>query len=196
MKRFLAFTLAILLSACASVAQSPSAPSALAWRHTGSTSYEPQFPGLGTQQTYASTSGEIDVYVYGLRRNDWAPGISDPQFAAHFERTVADVRLIAQRGLYTNLQVGTARDVMVSGQMFRAVSFRFSLNGKRILSTIYLTARNGQLLKYRVSIDAASGLDVDAVAQAFIEENLRSGHGLTTREVENIAVTGMYVHAA
>lgn len=41
-------------------------------------------------------------------------------------------------------------------------------------SAIYLTARNGYLLKYRVSIYAADSLDIVDVAESFIEENLRS----------------------
>jgi hypothetical protein len=183
MRRFRAFALGLLLAACAPVAQSPSAPSSLAWRHTGSTSFEPRYPGLGTAEHYASTWGVIDVYVYGLGRNDWAPGVNDPQFAAQFEETVDDVRQFAQHGVYVKLRVGATRDVVVSGQMFRCVSFRYSIDGKPILSATYLTARNGQLLKYRVSIGAASGLDVDAVAQAFIEENLRSGRVSSSRNV-------------
>jgi hypothetical protein len=183
MGRFLAFALGILLTACAPVAQSPSAPSSLAWRHTGSTSFEPQYPGLGTAEHYASAWGVIDVYVYGLGRSDWAPGVNDPQFASQFEETVDDVRQLAQHGVYGNLHVGATRDVMVSGQIFRSISFRYSINGKPILSATYLTARNGQLLKYRVSIYAVSGLDVEAVAQAFIAENLRSGQVLSSRNV-------------
>lgn len=172
MNRIFAFILAIFLAGCASIAQPPS----LTWLHVGNMSYESQVPGLGTSQRYESPAGKIDVYVYDLRRNDWKSGVSDPQFTAHFESTVNEVRLLAQRGLYTDLQVDAASDVMVSGNLFRTISFRFSFDGKPMISTTYLTAQNGHLLKYRVSIYAASGLDVAAVAQSFIEENLGSSH--------------------
>lgn len=184
MNRILTFILAIFLTACTSIAQPPSGPSSLAWEHTGSTSYEAQIPGLGTSERYASPAGWIDVYVYGLRRNDWKPGVSDPQFASHFESTVAEVRLYAQRGLYANLQIDAARDVVVAGNVFRTISFRFSRDSQPMISTTYLTAQNGQLLKYRVSIYAASGLDVAAAAQSFIEKNLRSGRSDSSHDVD------------
>lgn len=187
MNRIIAFILAIFLTACTSVGQLPSTPSSLSWQHIGSTSYESQIPGLGTSQRYTSPAGWIDVYVYGLRRNDWKSGVTDPQFAAHFESTVAEVRLYAQRGLYTNLQVDAVRDVAVSGSLFRTISFRFSRDSKPMISTTYLTAQNGQLLKYRVSIYATSGLDVSAVAQSFIEENLRSGHVSPSHNVAGVS---------
>lgn len=182
MNRVLAFVLSVILVGCASTAQPPRVVSSLEWRQVGGiTSYEQRFPGLGTSQRYESSAGWIDVYIYGLGRNDWTAGISDPQFAAHFESTVAEVRLYTQRGMYTNLQIGTFRDVPISGSVFRTIRFHFFRGGKPIASTTYLTAIGGQLLKYRVSIYATSGLDVDTVARSFIEENLRSGPSIRSR---------------
>jgi len=176
MSRLLTFAFFIFLTGGTSIAieQPPSAPPSLTWQHVGSKSYESQFPGLGTSQRYESPAGYIDVYVYSLGRNDWKPGVSDSQFAGHFESTVTEVRTLAQRGLYTNLQMDAIRDLVVAGNTFRTIHFYFSANGKPMNSATYLTVHNGQLLKYRVSIYAASGLDVTAVAQSFIKENLHS----------------------
>ena len=66
---------------------------------------------------------------------------------------------------------------MVAGQAFRTVTFRYTRNEKPMHSMTYLTARNGQLLKYRVSIYAASGLDVASVAKEFVEENMQRNPG-------------------
>lgn len=173
MNKILAFALSLLLAACASTEPPQSAPPSVSWQHMGSKSYESENPGLGTSQRYASAAGWIDVHVYGLRRNDWKPGVSDPQFAAHFQSTVAEVRYMGQRGMYGNLQIGATRDVQVAGQVYRTVSFRFSRDNKPIVSATYLTAQDGQLLKYRVSLYAESGLDIDAVATSFIEERAR-----------------------
>jgi hypothetical protein len=140
-------------------------------------SYEAKSPGLGTSQRYTSASGWIDVYAYGLRRSTWKPGVSDPQFAEHFDSTVREVRQFAVLGTYAGLRVGAVRDVVVSGQPFRTIAFEYTRDHKPMHSTTYLTAQNGQLLKYRVSIYAASGLDVDAVARQFIETNLRNASG-------------------
>lgn len=182
MKPLLALALALLLSACASTpppAATPPTPASpqppVAWQAAGSTSFESQRPGLGTSYRYVapSVSGWIDVYVYGLRRADWQPGVGDPQFAGHFQSTIAEVRMAAQAGAYGSLQISPIRDTVISGQPFRSVGYRYTLRGEAMTSATYLTARNGQLLKYRVSIPAASGRDVDAVARQFIEDNLR-----------------------
>lgn len=182
MKPLLALALTLLLAACASTSQPTPAPPVsapvqppVAWQAAGSTSYESQRPGLGVSYRYVApaVSGWIDVYVYGLRRADWQSGVGDPQFAAHFQSTIAEVRMAAQAGAYSDLQVGPVRDVVVSGQPFRSVGYRYLRRGEAIASATYLTARNGQLLKYRVSIPAASGRDVDALARRFIEDNLR-----------------------
>jgi hypothetical protein len=47
--------------------------------------------------------------------------------------------------------------------------------GRPIESRTYLTALNGQLLKYRMSFYAPVLGDVDAIAKQFIEKNLREG---------------------
>lgn len=182
MKYLFALVLAFLLAACASVAPPPVAASAaaqpaMAWQHTGDQSFEQQRPGLGVSSRYSSSAGWIDIYRYSLRRSNWEPGVGDSQFAAHFESTVDEVRHYASRGAYTALQVAAPRDIVIGGQVFRTVNFRYSREGKPMLSTTYLTARQGQLVKYRISIHAIEGRDIDAIARSFIEENLRTESG-------------------
>jgi hypothetical protein len=172
MKYLLTLALSFIGIAHAAVTEPPSAP-AVVWRHVSSHSYEAEYPGFGTSHKYSSASGWIDVYVYSLGRSDWAPGVGDPKFAEHFLSTIDEVRqYAAERGFYTELEVGPIQDVIVSGQAFRTVRFRYSRDGKPMHSKTYLTARNGQLLKYRISVFAASAPDVDFVARAFVEETL------------------------
>lgn len=178
MRHIAALFLLVLVSACATVPPPAPQPS-LVWRQEGTTSYESRSPGLGISHRYVSASGWIDVYVYSLRRSNWAPGVGDAQFSAHFQSTIDEVRAFERRGAYAGVTVSAARDVTIAGQRFRTVNFRYAREGKPLLSATYLTARNGRLLKYRVSIEAASGLDVDTVAQQFIEENLRNDPSAT-----------------
>jgi hypothetical protein len=175
--------LALLLGACASTAPLPSASPLPTWRYAGSTSYEERVPGLGVSHRYASEAGWIDVYVYGLGREDWATGIDDPQFSAHFDGTVEEVRYHARQGTYVGLDVGETRDVVISGHVFRAVRFRFSRDGAPMVSATYLTGWQNQLLKYRISLHAGGGVDIDAVAQSFIVENLQSGLARQPRDL-------------
>jgi hypothetical protein len=197
---FVALLLTLFLAACATTTApttaitattTPSeattaAPSAsqaptLSWLRRESIDYEKDNPGFGKSDRYASTAGWVDVFTYDLRRNtsqtSWQSGVKDPQFSAHFESTIDEVREIAKRGTYTNLKINETKDITISGQAFRTVSFTFERNGRLLHSATYLTATNGQLLKYRISIYEASKLDIQAVAQTFIEENLRTNPG-------------------
>jgi hypothetical protein len=57
------------------------------------------------------------------------------------------------------------------------VSFRLlhAATGRSYVSYTFLTARNGRLLKYRMSFATPAPADVDAIAREFIAQNLRSG---------------------
>lgn len=178
MRQLVALFLLVLVAACATVPPSAPQPSPV-WRQEGTTTYETRSPGLGISHRYASASGWIDLYVYSLRRSSWVSGVADAQFGAHFQSTIDEVRAFERRGAYAGVTFSAARDVTISGQRFQTVSFKYAREGKPLLSTTYLTARNGRPLKYRVSIDAASRLDVDAVAWQFIEENLRNDPSAT-----------------
>lgn len=171
MRKLLAFVLFLGVAAPAFAADAPAAPS-VAWQHTFTHSFEQQYPGQGVSYRYAAPVGWVDVYVYSMGRS-WQNGIGDPNFATHFDSTIADVRGFAQKGMYSGLEIGPMQDVLVSDQAFRSVSFRYGLKGRQLNSGTFLTARNGMLLKYRISIFADAGLDFDAVARQFIEENLR-----------------------
>lgn len=142
------------------------------WQYAGSMNYEPRNPGLGVSHKYLSSAGWIDVYIYSDRRCCWAAGISDPEFSVHFESIVEVVRLYAMHDIYHNLKIGTVQDVSISSQVFRTVIFEYTLDSQPLISSIYLTARNGQLLKYRVSLYATGSLDIEAVARSFIERDL------------------------
>ncbi len=189
----LAALLAVLLAACgtppgagpgSATTPAPSAtpvpapaPAATGWRYLGSHSFEKESPGLGVSHRYDSSAGWVDVYVYGLRRNNWANGVADVQFKAHFEGTITEVQALARRGDYTQLEVGAAQDSVVGGRSFRSVSFRFLRGGKPVQSFTYLTAMNGQLVKYRLSFYVPAAVDPALQARQFVEQNLRTGPG-------------------
>ena len=177
MQRLAALLIVLLLSGCAgwtppwSASPPPAAAAPIVvWQPAGGKTFG---GGLGSSQRYASPVGWIDVYVYDLNRQ-WATGTGDPAFAAHFESTVEEVRVYGRRGSYTDLQVDPLRDTVVAGQPFRTARFRYLRDGRAMHSITYLTARNGQLLKYRISIYADSGLDLEPLARHFVTENLRA----------------------
>ncbi|MDQ0569630.1 hypothetical protein QFZ42_001464 [Variovorax paradoxus] len=175
-------TAAALLSGCAAPPAAPPATSAPAvgavqWHYVRSTSYEARQPGLGISHRHESKVGWVDVYVYGMKRSNWAAGIGDPEFDEHFRAAVDEVRLAGARGVYANVEVGPVSDELIEGQAFRRVSFRVlhAASQKTYDSFTYLTGRNGRLLKYRMSFAAPAPANLDAIAREFIERNLRSG---------------------
>lgn len=100
---------------------------------------------------------------------------------------MAEVLAYAKHGVYRNLQVGQARDVVVGENVFRTIDYRFVLNGEPMLSATYLTSSKGQLLKYRISLYLSSGLDLNVEARAFVAENLREGTVAPLRKTEHDA---------
>ncbi|QGW83059.1 hypothetical protein [Variovorax paradoxus] len=178
----LILTAAALLAGCTTPPARPpvaSAPAAgtVQWQYVRSTSYEAGQPGLGMSHRYQSKVGWVDVYVYGMKRSDWAAGIADPEFDEHFKAAVEEVRLAGARGVYAKVEVGPVRDELIDGQAFRRVSFRVvhAQSKKTYESFTFLTGRNGRLLKYRMSFVAPAPANLDAIAREFIERNLRSG---------------------
>ena len=173
---------AALLAGCTAPPTKPpaaSAPaaSAVQWQYVRSTSYEAGQPGLGVSHRYQSNVGWVDVYVYGMKRSDWAAGVADPEFDEHFKAAVEEVRLAGARGVYAKVEVGPVRDELIDGQAFRRVSFRVlhAQSQKTYESFTFLTGRNGRLLKYRMSFVTPAPANLDAIAREFIERNLRSG---------------------
>lgn len=179
--------LAGLLSACATApgaapattesAEKATTPTGVQWQYISSKSYEALNAGLGNSHRYESSVGWVDVYVYDVKRTNWQPGVGDPQFDAHFKGTIAEVEGATAQGMYASAKIGPTRDVRIEGLTFRSVSFKLvhARDKKAYDSYTYLTARNGRLLKYRMSFNAPTPANVEAIAREFIERNVRTG---------------------
>jgi len=162
-----------LLVAFGCNAQTSAGPAPIVWTFAGSRSYD-ESQGLGNSQHFSSSFGVIDVYSYGLKRTDWINGTSDPQFAKEFAATLEGLSQLAAQGLLSDLKPGPTRDVTVAGQPFRAATFNFTLKGRPRDSAVYLTARDGQLLKYRITVLGDSSPGVIKLAEGFIARDLSS----------------------
>lgn len=165
-------------------AASAQQPAGWQWRKLGSKDYEPQVAGLGQSFHYESQAGWADVFRYSMNRGEWKEGRSDPGFAAHFKQAMSDIAKTAQQGAYSKLQLFSVVDVTIDGQDFRHATFTYEARGRSIESHLLLTARNGKLLKYRISIfqpvpeDLATGLDrfvVDSMQEVLPRDKGRPG---------------------
>jgi hypothetical protein len=170
MRYYLIGVLSALLLGCSTSPTAPPSGAAPPWQHKGRTSYEARAPGHGFSNKYESAAGNIDVYVYDLRRSGWQSGVADPAFDKEFQSTIDEVKHYAGRGDYTDLQIGPVQDHVIAGQPFRTVSFHFVRRGRAMESLTFLTASGGKLLKYRMSFYAPPAFDIQAEARRFIEE--------------------------
>jgi hypothetical protein len=176
MKYLLSFIVSLLFTACATNSPhttiSTNSLPPITWKYVNSTSYEANSPGLGTSERYTSEIGWVDVYSYDMKRPNWTSGVTDLQFSAHFNETIASVRQLEKMGRYKNVVIIGPKDVNISNLTFRTVSFTYEMDGKPTNSVTYLTAKSGKLLKYRISMFVTNQLSIESVADAFIRENL------------------------
>lgn len=143
------------------------------WRLAGAHDFESKQPGFGNSRRYASALGWVDVYRYSLNRSDWAPGIDDAGVAAELDGVLAGLRVVQAQGTVSELSLTTPAHVLsIAGQPFRSLSLHFALRGQASDSAAYVTVRDGQLLKYRITVKAGSEPAVEALAEDFIARDL------------------------
>lgn len=163
---------AISSAGCVSTPQQAPQPWTGTWDYLGSHDYETQHAGLGVSYRFRSEIGWVDVYVYGLQRDDWADGVADPSFDRHFESVIAEVRMAERRGIYRDVKLDPAQDLEIGGKRFRHVAMRYLNEGKPVESHVYLAGLNGQLLKFRMSFFAPPPSNLDAVMREFVARHI------------------------
>lgn len=168
-----AMLVVVLLALLPAHAAETDAVPAPRWELVGSRSFEPEHPGLGTSRTFRSDAGVVTAYVYDLRRT-WSADLDDPAFVRHFDSTIEEIRHFERRGDYANVEVGPVSDVAIGGATFRTVAIRLERAGRPHESRTFLAVIAGKLVKYRMTFTLPTAMDVDAIAQRFIEENLRA----------------------
>lgn len=172
-KIFVSLLFAAISSAgCVSTPQPAPRPWSGTWDYLGSRDYETQHAGLGVSYRFRSEIGWVDVYVYGLQRDDWADGVADPSFDRHFESVIDEVRMAERRGIYRDVKLDPAQDVEIGDGVFRHVAMRYLNEGKPVESHVYLAGVNGQLLKFRMSFFAPPPSNLDAVMRDFVARHI------------------------
>jgi hypothetical protein len=179
MKIIVALVVGLLVSLGTYAQVSQVSTASAQWSLESSRSYEESSPGLGISRTFRSSYGWIDVFSYGLGRSNWREGTADPQFAEQFSQNLAGVRQAGAQGLLSDFAMGSTREVKVGGQPFRTASFSFRLRGEPSDSAVYLTAKGGQLLKYRITVKANSSPAMTQLAEEFIARDLASRSGIS-----------------
>lgn len=174
MKYGIALLCVLWLAGCAGqpAALGPEARACPAWVYVGSKSYENTQPGMGVGHRYQCPPGWADVFVYDLSRRDWQPGVSDAEFAPHFASTVAEVQMVWGSG-GRRVTMDAPEDVVLAGQTFRTIAFRYRDEGQAYVSRTYLTAIQHQLLKFRITFPEDSPLGLETSSHRLVEEVLR-----------------------
>lgn len=163
--------IATLLIGCATPVSPPATTPA--WTLVGEVDYESQHPGLGKSLRYQSAQGWIDMYSYNAGRADWRDGVSDPLFIAVFDGAVKEIVTVGQKGIYRSVRLGKVDELVIDGQTYRHCPTTLIAGGRRLDSHLYLTAKGGRLLKYRMSFFEPTPANLPEIMQSFIRDSAR-----------------------
>lgn len=81
----------------------------------------------------------------------WRNGISDPKLRDELEATLDEVRG-ASHDFYQDLNIGVPTTVRIAGHEFLTVVMSFTGYGVPSISQTYLTVKQGNLVKYRITM--------------------------------------------
>lgn len=174
----LTFTLLIvtlLLNACATTTNIPQQSeknTEYTWKYLGSKNYELQSPGLGRSKRYITTFGWADVYEYNLGVKNWQDGVSDPLFSKHFQNVIREIYLVERTGVYQNVKLNHVGDEVINGVTFRHAVLHYKYQESNVESHVYMSAVQGQLVKFRITVKLPFKLEEKESVARFIKERL------------------------
>jgi hypothetical protein len=130
--------------------------------------YEKDYPGFGYSQGYKSSEGWITVYSYTGGFNDWKEGLQDARLRQVLDAAIDEVKSQSDKGEYKDLATSPIKERNIAGTAYYQVDFRYNYGGEAIDSSLYLTVKNGMLLKYRISFYSEPSFSMNEAASSFI----------------------------
>ncbi len=138
------------------------------WTEAGLKDFEKDNPGFGYSQSYQSSAGWITKYSFTGGYRDWQDGLHDPRLQQFLDDAIHAVRIQAEQGVYLDLDVSPVKTRNIAGIPYHHVDFRYTANGALMHSSLYLTVKDGLLLKYRISYQSEPPSSRDEVSANFI----------------------------
>lgn len=138
------------------------------WTNAGLKDFEKDQPGFGYSQTYQSSVGWITKYSFTGGYRNWQDGLHDPRLQQFLDEAVRAVKIKAEEGSYLDLEVSPVKTQHIAGTPYHHVDFRYTTNGMLTQSSLYLTVKDGMLLKYRISYQSELPSSRDEVSANFI----------------------------
>lgn len=122
------------------------------FKYAGGKDYRDRNPGLGQSWRFESEYGWADEFAYDMN-SDWKDGIT-PQLKDHVKKYILkDFESTKQQGAYKSFKIVSTDDETIGGVKFVRMKLEIVHDdGKKIESYMYLTAINGELLKFRISL--------------------------------------------
>lgn len=122
------------------------------FKYVDSKDYRDRNPGFGQSWRFKSEYGWADEFVYNMGAA-WEDGIT-AQLDGHVKGAIIkDFEYTEQQGSYRSFKILSTDEESVGGIKF--VRMKLDIvhdDGKRIESYMYITAMNGELLKFRISL--------------------------------------------
>ena len=143
------------------------------WLLVRKESSEETSPGLGEMHRYTTQSGWADVFIYDAGNKNWSEGIADTRFSNHFNSVLAEVRLYEAQGAYRHVKMLESGDLDIEDQRFRYQVMEYLYGDEPVDSVVLLTVRNGELLKYRLTLYRKFEQNIGRVVGSFVRMTLR-----------------------
>ncbi|MFZ9311437.1 MAG: hypothetical protein ACO24O_08055, partial [Arenimonas sp.] len=99
---------------------------------------------------------------------DWKEGLQDARLRQVLDAAIDEVKSQSDKGEYKDLATSPIKERNIAGTAYYQVDFRYNYGGEAIDSSLYLTVKNGILLKYRISFYSEPSFSMNEAASSFI----------------------------
>ncbi len=147
---FLSWTLALSGQGATPAAEPNGTPD---FAYVGFEDYRSKDPGRGIAYRFKGITGEIDEHHYSAGRKNWPEGVADMDINRHFKSNVAEIfKARDAEGWKAVDQLGLRTEDIAGKRVLHAWFRITNKEGKQIQRHLYLTALNGELVKFRASL--------------------------------------------
>jgi len=121
------------------------------WKFLGTIDLEKTRTGAGVVFRFRYVAANADIFFFDAGKH-WDSGLDDSKMSALLEQTKRELAQAAEQGIYRNMELGPAEEIVISGQPFHLQRMTFWRTGSKQVSLTYTTGLRGKLLKYRITV--------------------------------------------
>jgi len=139
------------------------------WDFYGVMKYESS--ELGYSMRYEKDGYIADIYIYSNGKK-WKDGIGDENLNTEFENVLKALES-GKVQTYSNVKLLGKKRVKINGLNFMSAQYSLTRSSRDVISYVYITAINGKLLKFRITVDASKAAEAEKQNEAFISNFIK-----------------------